>query len=141
MSDRDAIRRLRPGTRRNRQQLQKIASLAAFVVVTVSTWLIVKHHVQTDRELNWSSATATIEDVRTVPVVQANSQAGSAMFYEVQILARYSVDHSAHEQWITVQQIPKHLADAQLQGFRWKGKTCIVRWKPGDPGHPVAEVS
>ncbi len=36
---------------------------------------------------------------------------------------------------------PEVLSEAELQAFRWKGKQCIVRWKPSDPNHVIAEVS
>ena len=89
MSNRDAFRRLRPSTPRNRQPLLKITLLVALVVASVFALLAVKHRTQTDRELNWSSATATIEDVRVSPVARINSQRGGAMLCELQVLAKY----------------------------------------------------
>ncbi len=141
MSDREAYRHLRPKTRRDQLQLRKLLGYLALIAIGVITLLVTKHWVQLNRERNWNSAVATIEDVKTDLVTQNNSEFGGAMFYGVQVLVSYPVDGNPRRRWITVSQRPKLLADAQLEAFRWKGRTCIVRWKPSDPDHPVAEVS
>ena len=88
----------------------------------------------------WSSVVATIEDTRTHLAVHGNSQGGGAMLYNVDLLAKYSVGGEIREQWTTISQLPKLLADAQLQAHLLKKKQCIVRWKPAAPDQIVADI-
>jgi hypothetical protein len=141
ISNREAYQKIRPQNRRDRRSLLITLGYLLLAVVCVAGLFYLKQKSAEDRERNWISAVATIEDVRTHAAGQVNSQRGGAMFYDVQIFAKYSVDGTAQQQWITVQQQPKPLADAQLEAFRWKGKTCFVRWKQSDPEHVYAEVS
>jgi hypothetical protein len=141
MSDHEGFRHLRPQTPKDRRSLFSLVGFSLTIIFCIAGLFYLKHRVQKNREKNWNSAVATIEDVRTISATQDNSQMGGAMLYDVQILAKYSVDGSPNKRWITVMQKPQHLVDAQLEAFRWKGKICYVRWKPSDPNQIVAEVS
>lgn len=141
MSDREAYSRIRPQSRNDRRSLFSVISYVLLATVVVAGLYYLKQKHQAEREQNWSSAVATIVDVRTRIATRVESQRGGAMLYEVQVLAKYTAEGTPQERWITVQQMPKLLADAQFQAFRWKGQTCFVRWKPSDPNQVVAEVS
>jgi Protein of unknown function (DUF3592) len=142
MSDRKAMSLIRPNKRRDWQALAKITAYVALALAIVVGLLYNKHRFQSQREQEWRSAIATIESTRTHLVMQSNSQGGGAMFYEVQILAKYPSRGIIQEQWITVSGLPKLLADAQLQAYLLKKKSqCTVRWKPSDPAHVVAEIN
>lgn len=141
MSDQEAYQRIRPRSRDDRRSLFNIICYVLLAVVVIAELFYLKQKHEADREQNWNSAVATIEDVRTLIATRVESERGGAMLYDVQVLAKYTADGTPQERWITVQQMPKLLADAQFQAFRWKGQTCFVRWKPSDPNQVVAEVS
>jgi hypothetical protein len=137
MSDHEGFRHLRPQTPKDRRSLFNLVSFALTIIFCIVGLFYLKHRVQKDREQNWNSSIATIEDVRTISAIDE----GRAILYDVQILAKYSINGSPNERWITVQQKPQLLANAQLEAFRWKGMTCFVRWKPSDPNQVIAEIS
>ena len=141
MPEREAVQHLRPRGRKDVQALYGIIGVLALIVVTAASFMFLRQQDQQRREQTWESAVADIEDVRIELASQLNSQRGSAMLYDVQILARYSVGGTKQERWVTVPQAPRQLSEAQLQAFRWKGKTCFVRWKPSAPNQVLAEVS
>ena len=141
MSDRKALRLIRPHKRSDWQKLTKITAYVVLALIAVVGLIYNKHRVQIQREQEWTSAVATIENTRTQLVMQSNSQGGGAMFYEVQVLAKYSSEGLIQERWTTLSQLPKLLADAQLQGYLLKHKQCVVRWNPRDPSHIVAEIN
>ena len=84
---------------------------------------------------------ATIEDVQPQIVEQVNGVKGGVMLYEVAILASYRSDEGEQRRWITVNQQPETLDEAELQAFRWKGQQCVVRWKLLQPDQVIVEVS
>ena len=63
------------------------------------------------------------------------------MLYEVRVLVSYPVNGVVREQWTTISQLRKLLADAQLQAHLLEKKQCIVRWPPNDPNRVVAEIN
>ena len=140
MSDREAYRRIRPRNVADWRALLAIPGCLALAGLCVVGLLYLKDRVQEDRERNWDSAIAMIEDVRTKPAMQVESRRGGGMLYGVQVLAKYSAGDKTEERWITVEQTPRGLGEAQLEAFRWKGKTCFVRWKPSNPEVVIAEV-
>jgi hypothetical protein len=99
-----------------------------------------KHRHREEVEQHWKCAMATIEDVQPKLVEQASTATGGAMLYEVAILASYQSDEGDRRRWITVDQRPETLAEAELQTFRWKGQQCVVRWKRSTPDQVIAEV-
>jgi len=141
MSDRAAWERLTPKSDREWHQVRVLCSYSLLVVLVLAVSFFVRHRQRIEIEQTWESATAVIEDVRMKPNALVNTQGDGAMLYEVAILARYRVGDSIEERWITVQQLPKLLVDAQFEAFRWKGKQCVVRWKRSNPGYVIAEVS
>ena len=110
------------------------------VIVFVATVFYVKHRDQLEREQTWSSAIATIESVRPRLVTQIDSTRGGTLLYDVDVLAKYTVDGTVREQWITLSQSPKTMDTVRLQEFSLKGQHCFVRWKPSDPKAIVAEI-
>jgi len=58
------------------------------------------------------------------------AKGGKTALYEVSILAKYVSDGAEHERWITVEQPPVSLAEAQLQTFRWKGNIVLFDGRP-----------
>jgi hypothetical protein len=141
MSERIAWARLRPRRASEWHQLRVICGYLILIAIFIAVAFFLKNRHRADMEQNWESATALIEDVRPKIASQVNSEGGAAMFYQVDILAKYSTNDGEQERWITVEQRPESLNEAQLQSFRWKGKQCVVRWRPSDPARVIAEVS
>jgi hypothetical protein len=141
MPERDAWSKLRPVSGRQRHQLRVICGYVALIAAFVALIFFVKERNRADLEKNWTRADAVIVDVRTREAARVNTSRGGAMLYDVEILAKYRVDGSDQERWIIVEQQPEGLPYAQLQAFRWKGKQCVVRWKPSEPDRIFAEVS
>jgi hypothetical protein len=119
-----------------------VSGYVAVIAVVVAVVFFVKHrHHQEIQQQHWKCATAVVEEVRP-EVIQSvsNAKGGRTVLYEVSILAKYVSDGVEHEQWVTVEQPPVSLAEAQLQTFRWKGQRCVVRWKAAKPEELIAEV-
>jgi hypothetical protein len=136
-----ALRSIRPKKPSDWQSLAKLAACVLLSIVCVAGLLYNKHRQQISRERSWASALATIEDTRTHLATQSNSQFGGAMLYEVEVQTKYSVDGEVREQWTTISQLPKLLADAQLQAQLLKKKQCIVRLRPNDSNLIVADIN
>jgi hypothetical protein len=141
MSGQEARAKIRPRNPNDWRQIWIVCGYFAVAFVVIAAILFLKNKHRQDVEQNWNSAAATIEDVRPRPVSTVESERGGAMLYTVEILAKYTLDGTTRERWITIDQRSETLADAQLQEFRWKGKQCIVRWKPLSPDQVIAEVS
>jgi hypothetical protein len=141
MSDRDAWVKLRPNGDRDWHQLRVLSGYLALIAMFIAAVFYLQHRHREDLENNWVSAVAFIEDVRHEQAGAIDSRMGGIIFYRVAILVKYKSDGSDQERWITVDQRPTSLAGAKLQAFRWKGKRCLVRWKPSDSNKVIAEVS
>jgi hypothetical protein len=141
MPEKDAWAKLRPRSVRDRHRIRVVSGYLALIAIFIAAAFFFKHKHREDLEQNWNSATATIEDVRPKEVAQINTSRGGAMLYQVEVLVMYKSDGLDQRRWIAVEQLPEVLSEAQLQAFRWKGKQCIVRWKPSDPSKVIAEVS
>jgi hypothetical protein len=142
MPDRTALTKLRPAGRRDWHQIRVVSGYVAVVVVIFAVTFLLKHLHREEIEQNWKCATATIEDVQPKMIqFLNNAKGGGVALYEVSILTKYVSDGVAHERWITVEQPPVTLAEAQLETFRWKGQQCVVRWNSLEPGEMIAEVS
>jgi hypothetical protein len=141
MSERIAWAKLRPRRASEWHQVQVICGYLALIAVFITVIFFFKSRHRADMEQNWQSAIATIEDVQPKLVAQVNTARGGAMLYESVILAKYSADGAVQKRWITVEQQPESLGDVQLQAFRWKGKQCVVRWRPSDRSQVIAEIS
>jgi hypothetical protein len=111
------------------------------IAVVIAVIFFIKHLRRENIVQNWKCATATIEDVQPRMLQYVIGSRGEVALYEVSILAKYMSGGEAHEQWITVEQPPVTLAEAQLEIFRWKGQQCVVRWNSVKPGEMIAEVS
>jgi hypothetical protein len=140
MPDRDAAAKLIPKSHNDRKTFWTICGYLAMTIVFVAVALFFQHRRQREMEETWQSTTATIEDVRPVVASQVESQVGSAMLYQVEILARYSADGAEQRQWIKVGGLPKPRPD-DFQISRWKGKQCVVRWKASQPNQVVAQLN
>jgi len=140
MSDRDALKRIRPKDRKQRRQLTSIVGFALIGVLGAGTLGYLVRKSREYREQNWASADATIEDSRPQLIGQVNGQAGGEMLYEVKVLAAFSVHGNPQERWITVDQQPKSLDYATFQRRIWKGKHSFVRWKPSNPNQIVIDL-
>jgi hypothetical protein len=138
-SDRRALNRLRPAGRSDWHQIRVVSGYVALVVAIVVVTFFLKHLNREDVKQNWKCATATIEDVQPKVIEDVNGP--RLALYEVSILAKYVSEGVAHEQWITVEQPPVTLAEAELETFRWKGQQCVVRWNSFEPDEMIAEVS
>jgi hypothetical protein len=141
LSNLAALHSIRPKKRSDWWSLAKLAAYVLLIIACVAGLLYNNHRQQISRDREWSSALATIEDTRTHLAVQSNSQGGGAMLYEVEVLAKYSVDGEVREQWTTISQLPKLLADAQLQAHLLKKKQCIVQWRSTAPDRIIAEIN
>jgi hypothetical protein len=132
---------LRPVNRQERRSLVKVcAAVFLGLGLVAGVWLL-QRHWQEVREQSWEAASGTIEDVRPVLVTKVDSNLGGAMLYDVQVLAKYSANGVQREEWITVSQRPERLADEQFQAFRWKGKSCTIRWNAMTSRQIVVEIS
>jgi hypothetical protein len=141
-SDRRAWNRLRPAGRSDWRQIRVVIGCVAVVAVVIAFTFFIKHLHREEIKQNWKCATATIEDVQPKMIqFLNNAKGGGVALYEVSILTKYVSDGVAHERWITVEQPPVTLAEAQLETFRWKGQQCVVRWNSLEPGEMIAEVS
>jgi len=141
MSDGEAVAKVVPQTRNDVRRLWIILGYLSLTVAIVAAILFARHRRQEEMERTWQSATATIEDVRSIPAVQIESGRGGAMLYRVEILTRYNTDGAEQRRWIKVEQLPKSVSDIRFEEFRWKGKQCTVRWKSSQPDQVVAEVN
>jgi hypothetical protein len=141
MLEKDAWAKIRPRSVRDWHRIRVVGGYLALIAIFVATVFFFKHKRRDDLEQNWNSAIATIEDVRPKEVAPINTARGGAMLYQVEVLVKYKSDELDQRRWIAVEQLPEVLSEAELQAFRWKGKQCIVRWKPSDPNKIIAEVS
>jgi Protein of unknown function (DUF3592) len=136
-----ALEELRPKTRADRMQLLAILAYVVFAIAFVASLVYLKHRAQQSREETWVTAAATIEDTRTQLAGVYNSIYGGGLSYEVDVLAKFSVDGASREEWITLSQAPKGLDSARYQAQVLKGKQCYVRWNPSHPKQTVAEIN
>jgi hypothetical protein len=141
MSDRTALASLKPSSRGDWHRIRVVVGYIAVIAVAVSALFIFKHRHHDAVIQNWKCATATIVEVRSKEIEQANSARGGVLLYEVSILAKYASSGAEHEQWIVVEQPPVTLGEVELETFRWKGQQCVVRWKLSEPEQMIAEVS
>jgi hypothetical protein len=141
MPDRTAMTKLRPAGRSDWHQIRVVCEYVAVIAVIVAVTFFIKRLHREEIEQNWKCATATIEDVQPKEIEYVNNSRGGVALYEVSILTKYVSDGVAHERWITVEQPPVTLAEAELETFRWKGQQCVVRWNSLGPGEMVAEVN
>ncbi|MGF7183470.1 hypothetical protein [Tunturiibacter psychrotolerans] len=133
---------MRPAGRSDWRQIRVVIGCVAVVAVVIGFTFFIKHLHREEIKQNWKCATATIEDVQPKMIqFLNNAKGGGVALYEVSILTKYVSDGVAHERWITVEQPPVTLAEAQLETFRWKGQQCVVRWNSLEPGEMIAEVS
>lgn len=132
---------IRPQSRSDMRSLVSLCLSALGAVAAVFALWMLQQHWQQVRELTWSSANGTIEDIRSVPTSEVDSQFGGAMLYQVQVLVRFPFGSSSAERWVTVRHAPESLSQLQGQMQRWKGASCIVRWNPSNPDQIDAEVS
>jgi hypothetical protein len=141
MPDRTALTKLRPAGRSDWRQIRVVSGYIAVIAVIFAATFFLRHLHREEIERNWKCATATIEDVRPNVIENVNGSRGGVALYQVSILAKYVSEGVAHERWITVEQPPVTLAEAELETFRWKGQQCVVRWNSFEPGEMIAEVS
>ena len=133
---------MRPAGRSDWRQIRVVIGCVAVFAVVIGFTFFIKHLHREEIKQNWKCATATIEDVQPKMIqFLNNAKGGGVALYEVSILTKYVSDGVAHERWITVEQPPVTLAEAQLETFRWKGQQCVVRWNSLEPGEMIAEVS
>jgi hypothetical protein len=140
MPAREAAAKIFPKSRNDRKALWTIGGLFALIIVFVVIILFFQHRRQEEMDNSWKSATATIEDVRPVVVSQVNSQHGSAMLYQIEILAHYNANGSDQRRWIRVEGMPRPSPD-KSQIARWKGKQLVVRWKISQPDQVVPQLN
>ncbi|WP_353067004.1 hypothetical protein RBB77_09930 [Tunturibacter psychrotolerans] len=140
-SDRRAWNRLRPAGRSDWHQIRVVSGYVAVIAVIVAVTFFIRHLHREEIEQNWKCATATIEEVQPKVIEYVNNSRGGVALYEVSILTKYVSEGVAHEQWITVEQPPVTLAEAELETFRWKGQQCVVRWNSFEPDEMIAEVN
>jgi hypothetical protein len=140
ITDREALAKIRPKTIADQKKLWILGGYLALMIVFVVVVLFFQHRRRQEIESGWQSAAATIVDVRQVAALQANSQVGGAMLYQIEILANYDANDVKQQRWILIQQMPRPDPD-KSQISRWKGKQCVVRWKASQPNQVIAELN
>jgi hypothetical protein len=140
MPEREALRRIRPRDRASKKQLLGIVAMVAIGVAGVGALIYTRYRIQRDRQQNWVSAIATVEDVRPKLVGQINSQYSGGMVYSVEILARYSADGTTQERWVPVAHSPRSLDAVNIDKRMWTGNRYLVRWQPLHPDRIEIEV-
>jgi hypothetical protein len=120
MPDRSVWAKIRPKDNTDRHRIRVVGSYLAFTVAFLALSTFFKHRHRENVQQTWQSATAVIEDVRTKEAVLVNSVVGGSMLYDVAVLAKYKTNSIVQERWITVEQMPRSLAEARMQAFRWK---------------------
>ncbi len=127
-----------PATKSDRRALLNIVGYIVMSVFAVfGLWLLQEHWYRI-RELTWSSAPGTLEDVRPVLALQGFSRGG--LFYRIVVLVNYQTQSGQRESWISLRQAPQTLTENQLNAQRWKGATCTVRWSPSDSSKIDADI-
>ena len=132
---------LKPRSRQDRRAATVIVMYVLIAVCAVFGLRALQSNWSGVREITWRSAPGKIETVRPVLVTQGNAQTGSLMLYVPEILVNYQSDTGPEQRWVRVRQTPKRLPDIELQGSRWKGAICVVRWNPDNPNQIDADVS
>ena len=89
-------------------------------------------HSQQIRERDWINAAGSIEDVRGVLVAQANGIYGSAMLYNVEVLASYPLHGSVEKRWVRVGERPTDWSGVELSRRKWQGRHCLVLVNPNN---------
>jgi hypothetical protein len=140
MPDKEAAAKIRPKNAKDQRTLWVIGGSLALMVVFVVTVLFFQNKRRQEMENTWQSATATIEDVRPVVASQVDGKYGSAMLYQIEILANYDANGVEQHRWIRIEQMPRPSPD-NSQLSRWKGKQCVVRWKASQPNRLIAELN
>ena len=140
MPDKEAAAKILPKSVKDRKTLWGIGGFLALLVVFVVTVLFFQNKRRQEMENTWQSATATIEDVRPVVASQIDSKYGSAMLYQIEILAHYDAAGVEQHRWIKIDRLPRPSPD-KSQITRWKGQQCVVRWKASQPNQVIAELN
>jgi hypothetical protein len=141
MPDRKALDRIRPRNRRSQGALLTIVGGIMVGIAGAGVLVYGRYSSMQDREQNWYSAIAVVEDVRTKVAEQVNSNAGGEMRYDAEVLARFSVNGTPQERWIRVEQTPKPLDYIEFESRQWKGKSYFVRWSPTNPDQIVIDIN
>jgi hypothetical protein len=140
MPDKEAAEKILPKSSKDRRTIWSIGGCLALMVIFVMTVLFFQNKRQQEMENTWQSATATVEDVRAVVASQVDSKYGSAMLYQVEILAHYDANGVEQHQWIKIEGMPRRRPD-NSEISRWKGQQCVVRWKASQPNRVIAELN
>jgi hypothetical protein len=106
MSDKEAAVKILPRTPKDRNTLRLVGGYLALVVIFVVIVLFFQHRRRQEMENTWQSAAATIDDVRPVVASQVNSEIGSAMLYQIEILVHYAANGDDQHRWIRIENIP-----------------------------------
>ena len=130
---------LKPQTRSDRRSLLLVLATFSCAISAAGGLRLVQQHWQQVRELTWHHARGTIQQVRPILVGQAHSQGASVMLYEAQVLVTYSANGQAKQDWITVRQTPKTIAEINIATIRWIGAGCTVRWNSSNPNQMDVE--
>ncbi len=135
-----ALRYLRPKSQEDWRQFRNLCAWVLFAIAVAPGLLYHQYSLHRMLREDWTSAAATIKDTRTERLQIANWDYGGAVLYEVEMLAKYSVNGAEHEKWIALSEYPHSQSDAQLKAYLLKGKQCFVRWNPAHPDQIVADI-
>lgn len=133
MSEHEALRAIRPRTRRDWKTMRSIAGFIALVCLIVIALFIFHRKEQEQIAQTWQSATATIEDVRPVIASRTDSELGGAMLYQLEVLVRYPSNDIQQRRWIRIGQRPTSLSDAQLKVFAGKANNVLFAGQSCNP--------
>ena len=132
---------LSPATPRERRTLLKLCLYAALSLTAVIGLRILQQHWQQVRELTWTTATGTIQDVQPDLATDTGTRYGGVRLYTAKVLVNFPLAGVSTQRWIALRQMPTTVSEIQLKAQRWKGATVTVRWNPKNPDQIEAEVS
>ena len=140
MLDREAIARIRPRSRSDRNQLLIILGFLGSGILCAAGLRLLVHRNHAYREQHWYSAEARIEDVRPKLLEIVDSRYGGYALYEAEVLASFSANGKPEVRWISVEQRPRTKEVIEAEGRFWRGKRYVVRWNPSNPNQNAVEL-
>lgn len=118
----------------------RVSIVPALAVVAIAVFFYEELLFRHEQQTTWKSSPTIAEDTRIRPMARFALEYGSKGLYEVDVLAAYSIDGVAHQDWAPVSGAPMPQAQAQAEATRMKGKPCTLRWNPSAPDQRTVDA-